>query len=108
MNKFFFAVTGGAIIAASAGSASEFPLKAPAAVVDPLTASWTLNSTSDLKYYTWRDSLTIPGTGTKGSELYTPVSLQMNGTVGNVLSVDVVGRGGWVNINSGRTIFRPG
>ncbi|MFL6812758.1 MAG: hypothetical protein ACJ8EK_01815 [Bradyrhizobium sp.] len=67
MNKVFFAVAGGTMMAASTGWASDLPLKAPAAVIDPLTASWTLNTTSELKYYTWRDSLTIPGTGTKGS-----------------------------------------
>src|SRR5438067_2942692 len=96
------------MIAASAGWASDLPLKAPAAVVEPLAASWTLNTTSELKYYTWRDSLTIPGTGTKGSELYTPVSAQMNGTVGNVLSIELVGRGGWVNINQRADDFSAG
>ena len=108
MNKVFFAVAGGTMIAASAGWASDLPLKAPAAVVEPLAASWTLNTTSELKYYTWRDSLTIPGTGTKGSELYTPVSAQMNGTVGNVLSIELVGRGGWVNINQRADDFSAG
>ena len=98
MNKLFSAVAGGAIVAASNASASDLPLKAPRAVIDPQAVTWTLNTTSDVKYYSWRDSVTIPGTGTKGSELYTPLSLQLNGTVGNV-AVDIVGRGGWVSIN---------
>jgi hypothetical protein len=84
----------------SSASAADMATKAaPMAPVDPLTASWSFNATTELKYYSWHDSVTTPGTGSNGSELYTPLTLQMNGKVGNVLSIDLVGKGGWVNLN---------
>lgn len=85
----------------SPASAADMATKAvPAAVTDAQGVVWSFNATNELKYYSWHDSIITPGTGSNGSELYTPLTLQMNGKVGNVLSIDLVGKGGWVNLNT--------
>jgi outer membrane lipase/esterase len=64
-------------------------------------APWISTASSEVRVFSWHDTLTAigapAGSGSRGSEVYVPYALQMNGKVAENLDVEIVGRGGWVN-----------
>jgi outer membrane lipase/esterase len=64
-------------------------------------APWISTASSEVRVFSWHDTLTAIGapasSGSRGSEVYVPYALQMNGKIAENLDVEIVGRGGWVN-----------
>jgi hypothetical protein len=58
-----------------------------------------------MRVYSWRNSLTAAGApagnGAKGSEIYIPYGLQINGKLTDDLELEVTGRSGWVKAKQG-------
>jgi hypothetical protein len=58
---------------------------------------WSATFSDEVRVYSWRNNFAAPAGGAgKGFELYIPYALQLTGKPSDDISVDIVGRGGWV------------
>jgi hypothetical protein len=71
-----------------------------AAVEQP---NWTTTFATEFRYFSWRGNRGFPVTveptsgGGRGSEIYVPFALQLNGRLAPDLKLSIIGRGGWVS-----------
>jgi hypothetical protein len=76
------------------------PLASPFPVLTAPWAPWTVTSSTEVRVYSWRNTLTASGapagSGAKGSEIYVPYGLQVNGKLADDLELEVAGRSGWL------------
>jgi hypothetical protein len=72
----------------------------------PVTSNqqWSATFAEEVRLFTWRSNA-VPGfpvhNGGRGTELYIPYALQLTGKPTDKVSVDIVGRGGWVRASQG-------
>jgi outer membrane lipase/esterase len=91
-------------IGADGPQAQVQPDAANGAASTPPWAPWIVTSSGEVRVISWRNNLTTfgqpAGSGAKGSEVYIPYGLQLNGKIFDNLDAEIVGRGGWVNANN--------
>jgi len=115
------AAAGVTILGVSGGWAADVPTNAerpsdtierptnPERPPDTVERRWNATYASDVRIFSWRNNFAPPpdappGSRGKGSELYIPYALQIDGKPTDVLQVEILGRGGWVKANQ----FTPG
>lgn len=85
------------IFAASASQAQYAPTDQSSGASE---RRWSITFSDEVRLFSWRNNFaaasTSTGVGGKGSELYIPYALQVNGKPTDDFSIEVVGRGGWV------------
>lgn len=85
---------------ATQSSAQTVPVVSQSSTLTAPWAPWTVTSSTEVRLYSWRNDLTVSGapagSGSKGSEIYIPYGLQVNGKLTDELELEVAGRGGWV------------
>src|SRR5215470_14950018 len=90
------AAVGIAIFPFATATASDNQVAPAPATSNP---RWSATFAEEVRLFSWRSNV-VPGfpvlNGGRGSELYIPYALQLTGKPTDNVSVDIVGRGGWV------------
>lgn len=92
---------GGALcLAAGAAQAADIPTKA--ANVTEQSSNWTINYTTDVRYFSWTGTRGFPSNSPlaangRGTMVYAPMSLSASGNVSPDFKLDFVARGGYVS-----------
>jgi hypothetical protein len=89
------------VAAQSPAAAADIAAPAPPAAPATMSERWNATFASEVRYYTWSSSRgypTLAGTNPgHGTEIYTPLALQVVGRPTDDVKLDFVARGGWVS-----------
>lgn len=92
---------GGALcFTANAAQSADMPIKA--ANVTEQSNNWTVNYTTDVRYFSWSGTRGFPSNSPlaangRGTMIYAPMSLSLSGNVSPDFKLDFVARGGYVS-----------